>query len=72
MRILDAGQPDPTGWIPATLRFDTEQEAAETILGFHNQIRILSPTSLREKIKKMAQAVLDLYGKECEKVDERE
>jgi predicted DNA-binding transcriptional regulator YafY len=61
VRILDAGPPLSTGWIPATLRFDTEQEAAETILGFHSQVKVLSPTSLREKVKEMARAVLDFY-----------
>ena len=43
VRLLEADKPDARGWIPATLRFDTEQEAAETLLGFHTQIRVLSP-----------------------------
>jgi predicted DNA-binding transcriptional regulator YafY len=64
VRVLKAEEPDAKGWIPATLQFDTEQEAAETILGFHNQIRVLSPRSLRGKIREMAETVLELYGKD--------
>lgn len=63
-RVLASGQPDEKGWIPVTLRFDTEQEAAEAILGFHRQIRVQSPPSLKEQIRKMAESVLELYGRE--------
>ena len=61
VRLLEEETPDARGWTPVTLRFDTEQEAAETLLGFHSQIRVLSPRSLRKKIREMAESVLKLY-----------
>jgi len=48
-------------WIQASLCFDSEQEAKEYILGFGNQIKIISPTKLKEEIIKMARNVLDMY-----------
>lgn len=54
------------GWIPASLCFDTEQEAREYILGFGDQIKIVSPVSLRKSVGEMAESVVNLY-KEYEK-----
>jgi len=53
--------PTENGWVPVNLCFHTEQEATEYILGFGDQINIISPTSLRKKIYNQAKAVLHFY-----------
>ncbi|SEM89527.1 helix-turn-helix transcriptional regulator [Lihuaxuella thermophila] len=64
VRVLDAGEPGPDGWISATLRFDTEQEAMECILGYNCQIRVLSPEKLKRKVVDLARSVVELYEQE--------
>ncbi|MET3699717.1 predicted DNA-binding transcriptional regulator YafY [Bacillus oleivorans] len=61
VKILHAHSPTENGWIPANLCFETEQEACEFILGFGDQIRILSPKALRKTIYKMAKATVEMY-----------
>ncbi|MFC7443192.1 helix-turn-helix transcriptional regulator [Laceyella putida] len=59
--------PLPDGWIPATLWFDVEQEAAEYVLGFADQMRVSAPVALKTKIIQMAEAVLKHDGQRQEK-----
>ncbi|MDN4075027.1 helix-turn-helix transcriptional regulator [Fictibacillus terranigra] len=47
-------------WVPATICFDTEQEAAEFILGFSNQVRVIRPENLKQKVYVMAKAVVKM------------
>ncbi|MFD1737847.1 helix-turn-helix transcriptional regulator [Bacillus salitolerans] len=60
-KVIKIDKPTDSGWIPVKISFDTEQEAEGYILGFGNQIRIIHPVHLRERIFKMAQTVVDLY-----------
>ncbi|MFC4619821.1 helix-turn-helix transcriptional regulator [Camelliibacillus cellulosilyticus] len=48
-------------WIPVKLAFDTEEEALNHILGFADQIRVIEPAALHDKLLKMAEAVVKLY-----------
>lgn len=64
LRISDIGPSDSDGWIPITLSFDTEQEAAEAILGFGDRMIIMEPDSLRYRVSGMAKAVVRLYDKQ--------
>jgi predicted DNA-binding transcriptional regulator YafY len=60
-QVVSKGSPNENGWIPVKLTFDTEQEAASYIIGFGDQIKILSPTSLIESVKAIGESVLLLY-----------
>ncbi|WP_243297113.1 helix-turn-helix transcriptional regulator [Bacillus litorisediminis] len=61
VQILHTQSPTKNGWIPANLCFETEQEACEFILGFGDQIRILSPKTLRKTVYQMAKATVEMY-----------
>ena len=63
VQLLQTHSPSEDGWIKAHLCFDTEQEASEYILGFADQIRIISPKALRKKVHQMAKAVIEMYDK---------
>lgn len=52
------------GWIPVKLSFDTEEEARGYILGFANQIKVIEPKELRNKIVEMAEATVNFYKHE--------
>nr|WP_330218413.1 WYL domain-containing protein [Sporosarcina globispora] len=62
VQVLHTDAPKENGWIPASLCFDTEQEAREYILGFGDQIKIIKPVSLRRSVRGMAEGVVNLYS----------
>lgn len=64
VQVVNINDENKDGWIPVKLLFETEQEAREYILGFGNQIRVVQPVSLIDSVKKMAEAVLNLYKKD--------
>ncbi|MFD2042914.1 helix-turn-helix transcriptional regulator [Ornithinibacillus salinisoli] len=51
-------------WIPVKLSFDTEEEAKGYILGFADQIKVIEPEELHNKILKMAEATVAFYHHE--------
>ncbi|AND39639.1 helix-turn-helix transcriptional regulator [Cytobacillus oceanisediminis] len=61
VQVMHMDSPKDDGWISASLCFDTEQEAREYILGFGDQIKIVSPVSLRKSVGEMAESVVNLY-----------
>lgn len=62
VKIIKADNPNGDKWIPATLRFDDQQEAIAFILGFANKIKVLSPKDLPEKVVSLAKSVIDFYN----------
>ncbi|MGA4719724.1 helix-turn-helix transcriptional regulator [Fictibacillus nanhaiensis] len=60
-QVVSKGSPNENGWIPVKLTFDTEQEAASYIIGFGDQMKIISPSSLIESVKAIGESVLSLY-----------
>lgn len=64
VRVLKMDIPAESEWTPASLCFETEQEAKEYILGFANQIRIIRPIRLRKQIYDMAKRLVDFYERE--------
>lgn len=56
VRVLSTSDPEPGGSVTATLRFDTEQEAIECILGYNCQIRVLSPEAVKRKVVEIGRA----------------
>ncbi|MEH7356614.1 YafY family protein [Neobacillus drentensis] len=49
------------GWIPVKLSFDTEDEAKRYVLGFADQIKVIEPKELHDKILLMAEATVNFY-----------
>ncbi|MGM0806151.1 MAG: helix-turn-helix transcriptional regulator [Bacillota bacterium] len=60
-QVVITSTPNENGWIPVKLSFDTKQEATSYIIGFGDQIKIISPSSLIESVKRMAESVLTFY-----------
>jgi predicted DNA-binding transcriptional regulator YafY len=63
-RILDIGTENKAGWVPATISFDTEGEAAAYLLGFADQVKVIEPAGLRSKIRQMAERTMTFYEQE--------
>jgi predicted DNA-binding transcriptional regulator YafY len=61
-RIGTVGEPDADGWATVEVRFDMEDLAAEWTLGFGPQIEVLAPPELRERVARMAAAVVTAYA----------
>lgn len=61
VQIENIEPPTADGWIPVSLRCDTEQEAIAYILGFGDQIRVIFPTSLQQEIYQMARKIVAFY-----------
>lgn len=61
VQIASIGDQRKEGWVPVKLLFDTEDEAKGYILGFADQIRVVKPKELQNKILTMARAVLAFY-----------
>jgi predicted DNA-binding transcriptional regulator YafY len=66
VQIDKIGSSGENGWIPISFCFDTEQEAIDYILGFGDQIRIIHPDSLKEKVYQMAERIVHFYRQEFE------
>ncbi|MDV2682754.1 YafY family protein [Alkalihalophilus lindianensis] len=58
---IDTKQISKEGWTHVSLTFNDKQEAIEYILGFGNQIRVITPENLIEELLDSAQAVIRLY-----------
>ncbi|WP_317979085.1 helix-turn-helix transcriptional regulator [Paenibacillus glycanilyticus] len=58
---LGTAVPAVDGKVPVTLRFNTEQEAVEYVLGFGGAMMLEQPDHLIEKIVQQAKAVLAMY-----------
>ncbi|PWA07628.1 YafY family transcriptional regulator [Pueribacillus theae] len=61
VQIVEIGTKGQGDWIPVKLSFDTEEEALGYILGFADQIRVVKPEELHDKIVKMAKSVVASY-----------
>jgi predicted DNA-binding transcriptional regulator YafY len=60
-RVVDIGAETREGWVPVMLSFDTEEEAAGYLLGFTDQVKIIKPADLRNKILQMAENTVEFY-----------
>ncbi|TCN01083.1 putative DNA-binding transcriptional regulator YafY [Paenibacillus sp. BK033] len=58
---VDMAAPAVDGMMPATLRFNAEQEAVEYILGFGGAIKLVKPEYLIKRIVNQGKAVIALY-----------
>jgi predicted DNA-binding transcriptional regulator YafY len=60
-RVREIGDRSGSAWIPVTLSFDTEEEAKGYLLGFADQVRVMEPDCLQQKILEMAEATVAFY-----------
>jgi predicted DNA-binding transcriptional regulator YafY len=60
-RVLEIGDKTNKDWIPVTLSFDTEEEAKGYLLGFADQVKVIEPKLLRQKLLEMAEAAVAFY-----------
>jgi predicted DNA-binding transcriptional regulator YafY len=64
VRIIEIGNSSQEDWIPAKLTFDTEEEAKGYVLGFADQIKVIEPKELHNKILEMAESAVAFYKHE--------
>jgi predicted DNA-binding transcriptional regulator YafY len=64
VRIIEIGNSSQEDWIPAKLSFDTEEEAKGYLLGFADQIKVIEPKELHNKILEMAESAVAFYKHE--------
>ena len=62
-RVEETGEPDGDGWATVKMRFQLEDEAAEFALSFGDQIEVVEPASVREKVIWLAESVVEFYAK---------
>ncbi|BDH61663.1 transcriptional regulator [Lysinibacillus sp. PLM2] len=61
VQSVDLENKNQNGWIPVKLSFDTEDEARRYVLGFADQMKVIQPKELRQKIVEMAEATINFY-----------
>jgi predicted DNA-binding transcriptional regulator YafY len=60
-RVEHVGPPEADGWAKVSLRFDVIGEACAYVLGFGDQMEVLEPPELRERVIRLAGAVVAFY-----------
>jgi predicted DNA-binding transcriptional regulator YafY len=61
-RIEKSEPPGEDGWTEMIIRFQSEQEACEHLLGFGTRTEVVKPLELREQILNEAKQVLEFYN----------
>lgn len=61
VQVEQVAEPDPDGWVPVTIRFQTEEEACHFVLGFGPQIAVIEPETLRERVIRLVQELAAFY-----------
>jgi len=61
-RVEQVDSPDEEGWRQASICFQFEDDACECLLGFGDQLEVLEPQGLRQKLLKRAEQVVEFYS----------
>jgi predicted DNA-binding transcriptional regulator YafY len=61
-RVERTDPPDPDGWVPVAFRFQFEEDAVETLLGYGPRAEIVEPPELREQVIARARATVEWYA----------
>ncbi len=61
-RVGEVIETDERGWRTVEVRFDVEEMAVEYALGFGPNVEVLEPVALKDKVRSMAQSVLEMYS----------
>lgn len=67
-RVEETGAPDADGWATVKMRFQLEDEAAEFALSFGDQIEVVEPLSVREKVIRLAESIVAFYQEKAGQV----
>jgi len=61
-QVEEVGQPDEEGWVRVSICFQFEDVACECLLGFGDQVEIIEPQELRQKVVARAESVIAFYA----------
>ncbi len=61
-QVEEVGQPDEEGWARVSICFQFEDVACECLLGFGDQVEIIEPQELRQKVVARAESVIAFYA----------
>ncbi|MGP4040137.1 helix-turn-helix transcriptional regulator [Gracilibacillus sp. D59] len=61
VQVMNKESANEQGWLPAILRFNDRQEAIEYILGFGDQIKIVSPVHLIDEVVSLAKRAINFH-----------
>lgn len=61
-QVENVGQPDDEGWVRVSICFQIEDVACECLLGFGDQVEIVEPQELRQKVVNRAKSVIAFYA----------
>lgn len=60
-RVEDISPRDETGWVTVQISFELEEDACAAVLSYGGQVELLEPPALREKVLRLAEAVIACY-----------
>jgi predicted DNA-binding transcriptional regulator YafY len=69
--VAPPDEADEEGWRRVSICFQFEDDACECLLGFGDQIEVLEPGELREKLVDRARSVIEFYSREAEEFQPR-
>jgi predicted DNA-binding transcriptional regulator YafY len=61
-RIEQISPPEEDGWVRLSMQFEEERGACEYVVSFGSQIEVVEPTTLRDKVIKVAESILKRYA----------
>ncbi|MGG2995931.1 YafY family protein [Paenibacillus macerans] len=61
-KVLHAAKPDEQGFVTADIEFQTLESACEIVLACGPEARVLEPPELRERVRREAEAIFQLYS----------
>ncbi len=64
VQVIKKESANEQGWLPAILRFNDKQEAIEYMLGFGDQMKIVSPEHLIDEVVSLAKRAITFYQRD--------
>lgn len=61
-KVLHAAKPDEQGFVTADIEFQTLESACEIVLACGPEARVLEPPELRERVRREAESISQLYS----------
>jgi predicted DNA-binding transcriptional regulator YafY len=62
-RVEETGEPGSDGWTPVTINFGVPDEAIAFVLRFPEDVRIIDPPEVRDKVLERARVIVELFGR---------
>jgi predicted DNA-binding transcriptional regulator YafY len=70
-RVEQVDPQDEEGWRQVSICFQFEDDACECLLGFGDQLEVLEPQELRQKLFGRAERVVEFYSRRLTTIEER-